>query len=70
MDFTQELIKVAVSNGIFCMLFVWLLVNDRQSSQSREDRLVQQLENNTEAIKSLRDLILFNIKSNTKEEND
>lgn len=69
MDFSQELIKVAVSNGIFCMLFVWLLVNERQSSQSREDKLVQQLENNTEAIKSLRDLILFNIKSNTKEEN-
>lgn len=67
MDFSQELIKVAVSNGIFCMLFVWLLVNERQSSKSREDKLIQQLENNTEAIKSLRDLILFNIKSNSKE---
>lgn len=67
MDFSQELIKVAVSNGIFCLLFVWLMINERQDSRTREDRLVQQLENNTEAIKSLRDLILFNIKSNNKE---
>ncbi|GBF32253.1 hypothetical protein DCCM_0446 [Desulfocucumis palustris] len=67
MDFSQELIKVAVSNGVFCLLFVWLMINERRDSKSREDKLVQQLENNTEAVKSLRDLILFNIKSNSKE---
>lgn len=67
MEFSQELIKVGISNGIFCLLFVWLLINERQASKIREDRLVQQLENNTEAVKSLRDLILFNIKSNSKE---
>ncbi|AEG61001.1 BhlA/UviB family holin-like peptide [Desulforamulus ruminis] len=70
MDFSQELIKVAVSNGVFCLLFVWLMINERHDSKTREDKLVQQLENNTEAIKSLRDLILFNIKSNSKEENN
>ncbi|WP_003545431.1 BhlA/UviB family holin-like peptide [Desulfotomaculum nigrificans] len=69
MDIEQEIIKMAISNGIFALLFVWLLITERKNSQVREDKLTQQLENNTEAIKSLRDLILFSIKSNTKEEN-
>lgn len=69
MDFTQELIKVGISNGVFCLLFVWLLVNERQSSRNREDKLIQQIDNNTEALKSIRDLILFNIQKNSKEGN-
>lgn len=74
MDFSQELIKTAITNGIFCLLFVWLMMNERKDSKAREERLLKQLETNTEAydkivnaINTLRDMILFNIKSNHKE---
>ena len=36
MDFWSELIKIVVSNGIFAMLFVYLLFYQLKDSQKRE----------------------------------
>ena len=36
MDFWSELIKIIVSNGIFAMLFVYLLFYQLKDSQKRE----------------------------------
>lgn len=37
----QELIKVAVSNSIFALLFVWLLIDTREESKIREESLIE-----------------------------
>lgn len=36
MDFWTELVSAVVSNGIFAMLFVWLLFYQIKDSQKRE----------------------------------
>jgi hypothetical protein len=37
MDFWSELVKIVVSNGIFAMLFVYLLFYQLKDSATRED---------------------------------
>lgn len=65
MDLNAELINQVLGQGIFAVLFVWLLMSERKSSQAREDKLMLQLqksndvyENVIEAVNGLKDTIL------------
>ncbi|WP_346234442.1 BhlA/UviB family holin-like peptide [Lysinibacillus telephonicus] len=42
-----------VSQGIFAVLFVWLLINSRKESKEREDRLMTHLEKTTDTLELL-----------------
>lgn len=49
MDLTAIPIDQLVSNGIFAVLFIWLLVNQQKDSRERESRLTSQIEKQNEA---------------------
>jgi len=49
MDLTSIPIDQLVSNGIFAVLFIWLLVNQQKDSRERESRLTSQIEKQNEA---------------------
>ena len=49
MDLTSIPIDQLVSNGIFAILFIWLLVNQQKDSKEREFRLSNQIEKQNEA---------------------
>uniref|UniRef100_C5D6Y4 Holin-like protein n=1 Tax=Geobacillus sp. (strain WCH70) TaxID=471223 RepID=C5D6Y4_GEOSW len=49
MDLTSIPIEQFVSNGVFALLFVWLLVDTRKESKQREEKLIQQIEKQNEA---------------------
>ncbi|MEQ2466168.1 BhlA/UviB family holin-like peptide [Niallia hominis] len=49
MDLTSIPIDQLVSNGIFAVLFIWLLVNQQKDSRDRESRLTTQIEKQNEA---------------------
>lgn len=60
-----EILQMILSQGIFAILFIWLLMSERNGSQQREEKLMAQLEKNStvyenviQAINSLRDLIM------------
>ena len=40
----QELIKVAVSNSIFALLFVWLLIDTRKESKLKKNLLLNYIQ--------------------------
>jgi len=44
MDLTQIPIDQVVSNGFFACLFVWLLIDTRNESKIREEKLTAQIE--------------------------
>jgi len=73
MEFDAEMIKLVASQGIFAVLFVYMLLTERKDSKEREDRLMAQLEKNSNvyenvisAVNALRELIISN---KTKEDN-
>ena len=37
----QELLKFAISQGLFAALFVWLLIDTRKESKNREESLIE-----------------------------
>lgn len=49
MDLTSIPVDQLVSNGIFAVLFIWLLVNQQKDSRERESRLTTQIEKQNEA---------------------
>ena len=60
-----EILKMIISQGIFAVLFVWLLLSERKDSKERENRLMLSIEKNStvyenviQAVNSLKDLIL------------
>jgi hypothetical protein len=60
-----EIAQMILSQGIFAVLFVWLLISERKGSQTREEKLMVQLEKNSavyenviQAVNSLKDLIM------------
>lgn len=62
---SPEIMQMILSQGIFAVLFIWLLMSERKGSQLREEKLMAQLEKNStvyenviQAINSLRDLIM------------
>ena len=42
----QELLKFAISQGLFAALFVWLLIDTRKESKTREESLNKTIEEN------------------------
>lgn len=49
MDLTQIPIEQFISNGVFALLFVWLLVDTRKEAKEREQKLLEQIEKQNEA---------------------
>ena len=43
----QELLKFAISQGLFAALFVWLLIDTRKESKNREESLNKTIEENS-----------------------
>lgn len=46
-------IESIVSQGIFCILFCWLLFSSRKESNTREERLISHLEKTTLVVEQL-----------------
>lgn len=44
MDLTQVPVDVWLSQGLFALLFVWLLIDTRKEAKVREDKLTAQIE--------------------------
>lgn len=53
MDLNAEFINQILGQGIFCVLFVWLLMSERKSSQAREDKLMLQLEKSNDVYENV-----------------
>jgi predicted type IV restriction endonuclease len=49
MDISSIPLEQFVSNGVFAILFVWLLIDTRKESKQREEKLLQQIEKQNEA---------------------
>ncbi|WP_455804287.1 BhlA/UviB family holin-like peptide [Clostridium butyricum] len=49
----NELIKTIVSQGSWAVLFVWLLIDTRKESKTREERLQSIINKNQEVIGDL-----------------
>lgn len=49
----NELIKTIVSQGAWAMLFVWLLIDTRKESKTREEKLQSIINKNQEVISDL-----------------
>lgn len=46
----QELLKFAISQGLFAALFVWLLIDTRKESKTREESLNKTIEENKKRL--------------------
>lgn len=44
MDLTQIPIELWLTQGIFCLLFIWLFIDTRKESKEREQRLSAQID--------------------------
>lgn len=44
MDLTTIPVEMWMSQGLFAVLFVWLLIDTRKESKAREDKLTAQIE--------------------------
>lgn len=44
-----ELLKLIISQGVFAVLFVWLLFDSRKESKFREEKLMIQIEKSNDA---------------------
>lgn len=49
----NELIKIAIGQGIFCGLFVWLLMDTRKDTKEREVKYQLTIEKNQNIIQDL-----------------
>lgn len=50
---SQNLIDFFVTQGVFALLFVWLLINTRQEAVKREERLMKHLERTSETLSAI-----------------
>ncbi|NEZ02376.1 BhlA/UviB family holin-like peptide [Heyndrickxia shackletonii] len=39
-----------IKEGIFCLLFIWLLITQKKESNNREERLMNHVEKTTETL--------------------
>lgn len=44
-----DIMQIIISQGIFGILFVWLLIDTRKESKNREQQLLTQIETQNEA---------------------
>lgn len=49
----DEFLKVAIGQGIFCGLFVWLLMDTRKDTKERETKYQVTIEKNQNIIQDL-----------------
>ncbi len=56
MDFWSELVKTVISNGIFAMLFVYLLFYILKDSQKREDAYRKTIDELAEHLSAIEDV--------------
>ncbi|HZG59900.1 MAG TPA: BhlA/UviB family holin-like peptide [Anoxybacillus sp.] len=49
MDLTSIPLEQFATNGVFALLFVWLLVDTRKEAKQREEKLIAQIEKQNEA---------------------
>lgn len=49
MDISSIPIEQLISNGVFAVLFVWLLIDTRKEAKEREQKLLSQIERQNEA---------------------
>ena len=49
MDISSIPIEQLISNGVFAVLFVWLLIDTRKEAKEREQKLIEQIEKQNEA---------------------
>lgn len=49
MDFTQLPVELWLSQGIFCLLFVWLFFDTRKEAKQREEKLSSQIDKQNES---------------------
>ena len=45
---SPETLKIFITQGVFCILFVWLLYDTRKESKVREEKLIAQIEKSEE----------------------
>lgn len=45
-----EILKMVISQGIFAVLFVWLLFDSRKDSKQREERYINTIDKLTDKI--------------------
>lgn len=50
MDISQVPLDVWLSQGIFALLFVWLLIDTRKEAKAREDKLSAQIDRQNESM--------------------
>ena len=62
----NELLKTIVSQGAWAMLFVWLLIDTRKESKTREEKLQNVINKNQEVISELAEK--FNVVEDIKED--
>lgn len=43
-------LELIITQGIFCVLFVWLLLTTKKEGKEREDRLMAHVEKTTETL--------------------
>jgi len=48
-----EIWKLVATQGIFCVLFVWLFYDTRKEAKAREEKLMEALEQSTSAYTSI-----------------
>lgn len=53
MDISQVPIDVWLSQGIFALLFVWLLFDTRKEAKAREEKLSQQIDKQNESMEKI-----------------
>lgn len=46
---SPDMLKMVISQGIFAVLFVWLLYDTRKESKAREEKLMAHIEKSEEA---------------------
>ncbi|WP_455789378.1 BhlA/UviB family holin-like peptide [Clostridium butyricum] len=65
----NELLKTIVSQGAWAVLFVWLFVDTRKESKTREEKLQNIINKNQEVISELAEKfdVVENIESDVKE---
>ena len=49
----QELLKFAISQGLYAALFVWLLIDTRKESKNKEESLNKIIEENNKKVMDL-----------------
>lgn len=50
MDLTQIPLDIWISQGVFAILFIWLLIDTRKEAKNREDKLSVQIDKQNESM--------------------